>query len=77
MGARGTKVLPRPSFFRTGDNTMSKLKRLVVAAQKEEIGATAIEYGLIASTIALAIIVTMGTLGQHLSATFGRLANAI
>jgi pilus assembly protein Flp/PilA len=56
---------------------MSYLKRLVEAAKKEEFGATAIEYGLIAGCIAVAIIATLGTLGQHLSVTFGRLANAI
>jgi pilus assembly protein Flp/PilA len=61
----------------TGGDTMGYLKRLVGVATKEEFGATAIEYGLIAGCIAVAIIATLGTVGQHLGTTFGRLANAI
>jgi len=37
---------------------------------KDESGATAIEYGLIAALIAVAAITAMGTLGNELSATF-------
>ena len=39
---------------------------------KNEEGATAIEYGLIAALIAVAAIVAMGSLGDTLSNTFGR-----
>ena len=38
---------------------------------KDESGATAIEYGLIASLIAVAIIAAVTTLGTKLTATFG------
>jgi pilus assembly protein Flp/PilA len=38
---------------------------------KEENGATAIEYALIASLIAMAIIVTATALGAKLGSTFG------
>ena len=38
---------------------------------KNEEGATAIEYGLIAALIAVAAITAMGALGNELSATFG------
>jgi pilus assembly protein Flp/PilA len=38
---------------------------------KEENGATAIEYGLIAALISVAAIGAMKTLGTNLSATFG------
>lgn len=38
---------------------------------KDESGATAIEYGLIASLIAVAIIGAVTTLGTKLTATFG------
>jgi pilus assembly protein Flp/PilA len=41
---------------------------------KDESGATAIEYGLIASLIAVAIITGATTLGSNLSATFNALA---
>jgi pilus assembly protein Flp/PilA len=37
---------------------------------KDESGATAIEYGLIAALIAVAAITAMGTLGNQLSTTF-------
>lgn len=38
---------------------------------KNEEGATAIEYGLIAALIAVAAITAMGNLGDQLTATFG------
>ena len=37
---------------------------------RDEQGATAIEYGLIAALIAVAAITAMGTLGNELSTTF-------
>ena len=37
---------------------------------RDEAGATAIEYGLIAALIAVAAITAMGTLGDQLSQTF-------
>ena len=44
---------------------------------QEEEGATAIEYGLIASLIAVAIIVTVGLVGTNLSLTFQSVADHI
>ena len=41
---------------------------------KDESGATAIEYGLIASLIAVAIITILGTLGTNLSSTFSKVS---
>ena len=38
--------------------------------KKNEAGATAIEYGLIAALIAVAAITAMGSLGTQLSTTF-------
>ncbi len=43
-------------------------------ALKDESGATAIEYGLIAAGIAVAIIVAVGLLGDNLSALFNTIA---
>ena len=37
---------------------------------RDEAGATAIEYGLIAALIAVALIVALGSLGTALSTTF-------
>ncbi|KAA1185535.1 Flp family type IVb pilin [Rhizobium tropici] len=42
---------------------------------KDESGATAIEYGLIAALISVAIITAATTLGNSLSSTFTGIAN--
>jgi pilus assembly protein Flp/PilA len=44
---------------------------------RDESGATAIEYGLIAAGIAVAIIVVVTTLGTNLTATFNEVALAL
>ena len=44
---------------------------------KEEEGATAIEYGLIAALIAVAAITAMGSLGNNLTNTFNGVSNEI
>lgn len=44
---------------------------------KDESGATAIEYGLIAALIALAIMVGAGQLGNALDAKFTKIANCV
>jgi pilus assembly protein Flp/PilA len=44
---------------------------------KDQSGATAIEYGLIAAGISVAIIVAVQTLGSNLNTTFGSVAAAL
>jgi pilus assembly protein Flp/PilA len=44
---------------------------------KDESGATAIEYGLIASLIAVAIIGAVTTLGTKLTTTFGSVSGKL
>lgn len=44
---------------------------------KDEEGVTAIEYGLIAALIAVAIIVGAGTLGTNLNTLFTNVANCL
>lgn len=44
---------------------------------KDESGATAIEYGLIAALIAVGIIVAATSLGTELSSLFTRIANKL
>jgi pilus assembly protein Flp/PilA len=44
---------------------------------KDESGATAIEYGLIAALIALAIVAGAGALGNGLSAMFSDIASSL
>ncbi len=51
--------------------------KLINKLFKNEEGATAIEYGLIAALIAVAAIVAMGSLGNNLSATFNDVNNSL
>jgi len=44
---------------------------------RDDTGATAIEYGLIAALIAVAIITAVGTVGSNLTSTFNSVANAL
>jgi pilus assembly protein Flp/PilA len=53
------------------------MKTLVSRFVRNESGATAIEYGLIAAGISVAIIVTVQGLGTQLNTTFTSVANAI
>ena len=52
---------------------MSLLKSFL----RDETGATAIEYGLIAAGISVAIIVVVQGLGTSLNTTFGSVKNAL
>lgn len=52
---------------------MTFFKNLV----RDEQGATAIEYGLIAALIAVAAITAMSTLGGQLSTTFGKVTTTL
>ena len=53
-------------------STIEKLR-----AFKDESGATAIEYGLIAAGIAVAIIAAVGLLGDELGVLFNSIASEI
>jgi pilus assembly protein Flp/PilA len=53
------------------------MKNLIARLRKDEKGATAIEYGLIAALIAVMLIGALGTLGNNMSGQFGNLANRI
>ena len=53
------------------------MKNLVSRFAKCESGATAIEYGLIASLIGVAIISAVTTTGTKLSATFNKVQNQL
>jgi pilus assembly protein Flp/PilA len=44
---------------------------------KNEDGATAIEYGLIAALIAVAAVTILGTVGTNLTSTFTTVANKL
>jgi pilus assembly protein Flp/PilA len=49
----------------------------LVKFMKDESGATAIEYGLIAAGISVAIIAVVNTLGTKLNASFTNVSNNI
>ena len=53
------------------------MKTLINRFVKDESGATAIEYGLIAALIAVAIIAALQLVGTNLSATFQGIATAL
>ena len=53
---------------------MFKFLKLIKSDNK---GATAIEYGLIAALIAVAIITAVTSVGTKLSTTFNNVANAV
>jgi pilus assembly protein Flp/PilA len=44
---------------------------------KDESGATAIEYGLIAALIAVVVITAVTTIGTNLKGTFNNVANSV
>jgi pilus assembly protein Flp/PilA len=52
---------------------MSKLVKFV----KDESGATAIEYGLIAAATGLALVAVMPTIKTKLESTFGNVSNKL
>jgi pilus assembly protein Flp/PilA len=53
------------------------MKNLIARFVKDESGATAIEYGLIAAGIALAIIATVNSLGTNLNAKFSSINSGL
>jgi pilus assembly protein Flp/PilA len=53
------------------------MKALVTKFVNDNTGATAIEYGLIAAGISVAIVTVVGTVGTKLNATFTTVANAL
>ena len=50
------------------------MNKLFARFAKDESGATAIEYGLIASLISVAIIVAVTLVGTNLNGTFGKVS---
>ena len=53
------------------------MSKLLMRFLKDQSGATAIEYGLIAAGIAVAIIAVVQGLGTNLNTTFGSVQTAI
>lgn len=53
------------------------MKNLVIRFAKCESGATAIEYGLIAALIGVAIITAVTSTGSEISSTFDKVSNGL
>jgi len=53
------------------------MKYLIARFSKDESGATAIEYGLIAGLISVAIIAIVGTVGTDLTAVFQSISDKL
>jgi pilus assembly protein Flp/PilA len=53
------------------------MREVLARFLKDETGATAIEYGLIASGIALAIVAVVLGVGTNLNTTFGSISTAL
>ena len=53
------------------------MRKFVNQFLRDESGATAIEYGLIAALIAVAMITVLGTVSTNLNATFTKVANKL
>jgi pilus assembly protein Flp/PilA len=53
------------------------MRQLVLSFLREESGATAIEYGLIAAGIAVVIIAVVQGTGTNLTTTFGSVQSAL
>ena len=64
------KILLRSWDARVSLNWRAKMNKLISRFVRDESGATAIEYGLIAALIAVVIITALTTVGTNLNATF-------
>lgn len=53
------------------------MSKFVTRFMKDESGATAIEYGLIAALIAVVLIGVLGLLGTNLNAKFNEIATSL
>jgi pilus assembly protein Flp/PilA len=53
------------------------MQRFVTQFLRDESGATAIEYGLIAALIAVVVITAVTTIGTNLRGTFNNVANSV
>ncbi|KPQ11971.1 MAG: pilus assembly protein Flp/PilA [Saliniramus fredricksonii] len=53
------------------------MSKLINRFVNDESGSTAIEYGLIASLVAVAIIAAVGAVGDNLSTTFEEVADSL
>jgi pilus assembly protein Flp/PilA len=53
------------------------MTKFVARFVKDETGVTALEYGMIAALISLAIVTALGTIGTQLNTTFTNIGTAL
>jgi pilus assembly protein Flp/PilA len=53
------------------------MKKFLNKIRKDESGATAIEYGLIAALIAVVLISSLGLLGNNIKGSFTKISNEV
>jgi pilus assembly protein Flp/PilA len=63
--------------YSLSENEDREMKKFALLFWKDESGATAIEYGLIAAGISIAIIVAVNGLGTNLNAKFASVNNSL
>lgn len=56
---------------------LTNIRTVMTKLNRDERGATAIEYGLIAALIAVAAVTVMGTVGTNLTSTFTTVAGKL
>jgi pilus assembly protein Flp/PilA len=71
------KVLVKAVAAEQMHQRRSQMKKLIAHFAKDESGATAIEYGLIAAGISVAIIGALTTVGSSLTTMFGTVASSL
>ena len=72
-GCHGSNAWRGNALSRSGKPKI--MQKIIARLLADESGATAIEYGLIASLISVAIIGAASTLGKNLGGTFNNVAN--
>jgi pilus assembly protein Flp/PilA len=53
------------------------MNKFVARFVKDESGVTAMEYGMIAALVAIAILTALGTIGTQLNTTFTKIGTAL
>jgi pilus assembly protein Flp/PilA len=76
-GREETLRVPEPRLCKPGESEDVPMKTLFTRFANDESGATAIEYGLIATLISVAIIVGAMALGNQLNTTFQGLSDTL
>ena len=72
-----TPARPYVSSTSHVDMEFNPMKNLIARFVKDESGATAIEYGLIAGLIAVVVVTSITTLGTKLTNTFTNVSNKL